>query len=168
MMRPSNNPGPLLECCQRSSMRLCILVFTAALGACSAQGECASTAPCLRAADAAVGSWKEIEAWRGTSMRISLIARDTTLFGTAAYTTTSGTGTASISGFVFWQQSAAVPSGRVEPAHPAVVLNFALSNGTSARFDQGVFAGRDTLSGVLTFSDAPFTAYGTSFVRAPQ
>ena len=61
-----------------------------------------------------------------------------------------------------------VPSGHVMPAHPVVVLNFAFANGTSAPFDEAVLQGQDTLSGALTFSDAPFSTYGTSFVRAAQ
>jgi hypothetical protein len=102
-------------------------------------------------------------------MRISLAARDTKLSGTATYSMTAGAGgTASITGYVFWQDAAFVPSGHVMPAHPVVVLNFALANGTSARFDQAVLQGQDTLSGALTFSDAPFSTYGTSFVRATQ
>ena len=102
-------------------------------------------------------------------MRISLAARDTTLSGTAAYSmTNAGTGTASITGFVFWQDSGFVPSGNVMPAHPVVVLNLAFSNGTTARFDQAVLRKQDTLSGALTFSGEPFQTYGTTFVRAAR
>ena len=98
-------------------------------------------------------------------MRLSLAARDTTLSGTA---TSSPEGTARITGYVFWQDAAFVPSGHVMPAHPVVVLTFAFANGTSAHFDQAVLQSQDTLSGALTFSDAPFSTYGTSFVRAAQ
>jgi hypothetical protein len=115
------------------------------------------------------GSWIEIETWRGISIRISLTARDSTLSGTATYNMTSGAAaTASITGYVFWQDAGFVPSGNVMPAHPVVVLNFSLADGRSARFDQAVLQGQDTLSGALTFSDAPSSTYGTSFVRAVQ
>ena len=154
-------------------VRVCILLLLpTSLAACSGSSGCGSTAPCgtvRSAAEAVAGSWTEVETWRGISMRISLAARDTTLSGTAIYSThTSTEGTASIAGYVFWQDAANVPSGHVMPAHPVVVLNFAFANGTSAPFDEAVLQGQDTLSGALTFSDAPFSTYGTSFVRAAQ
>ena len=154
-------------------MRVCILLLLAApLAACSGSSECGSTAPCgtvRSAAEAVAGSWTEVETWRGISMRISLAASNTTLSGTATYSMRGSTEeTASITGYVFWQDAAFVPSGQVMPSHPVVVLNFAFANGTSGRFDQAVLQGQDTLSGALTFSDAPFSTYGTSFVRAAQ
>lgn len=153
-------------------MRVCVLlVLATSFAACSGSSDCFSTAPCgtRSTAEAVAGSWNEVENWQGISMRISLAARDTTLSGTATYNrTNAGTGTASITGFVFWQDSGFVPSGNVMPAHPVVVLNLAFSNGMTARFDQAVLRQQDTLSGALTFSGEPFTTYGTTFVRAAQ
>lgn len=99
-------------------------------------------------------------------MQISLTASDTTLAGSATYTMTGGTGgTANVTGYVFWQDSATVPSGRMMPAHSVVVLHFAFSDGRSARFDQAVLRGQDTLSGALTFDDQPSSSYGATFTR---
>ena len=152
-------------------MRACILlVLATALMACSGS-DCGSTAPCRTrsAAEAVAGSWTEVETWQGISLRIALTAKDTTLSGTATYSPTEGSvGTARITGYVFWQNSAVVPSGNVMPAHSVVVLHLAFSNGTSARFDQAVLREQDTLSGALTFSGDPFTTYGTTFLRVPR
>jgi len=153
-------------------VRVCVLlVLATSLAACAGSSECRSTAPCgtRSTAEAVAGSWTEVETWQGISMRISLAAVDTKLSGTATYSMTgAGTGTASITGYVFWQDAAAVPSGNVMPAHPVVVLNLAFSNGMTARFDQAVLREKDTLSGALTFSGEPFKTYGTTFVRAAR
>jgi hypothetical protein len=118
------------------------------------------------AANTVAGSWREIESWRGLSMQISLAASDTTLAGSAAYTVSGGASeTANVTGYVFWQDSAAVPSGQMMSAHPVVVLHFAFSDGRSARFDQAVLRGQDTLSGALTFDDQPSSSYGATFIR---
>ena len=145
-----------------------LLALATSLAACSGSSECGLTAPCgtRSTAEAVAGSWAEVQNWKGISMRISLAAMDTTLAGTATYSMTgAGTGTASISGYVFWQDAAFVPSGNVMPAHPVVVLNLAFSDGTRARFDQALLQKQDTLSGALTFSSEPFNSYGTTFVR---
>ena len=102
-------------------------------------------------------------------MKLSLAARDTTLVGTVTYSTPSGVeATASITGYVFWQDAESVPSGHTMPAQSVVVLDFAFANGETVHFDQGTLQARDTLFGVLNFSDAPgrFESYGTLFVRA--
>lgn len=149
------------------------LLLTASLAACSGSRECGYTAPCLAlhsTASGVAGSWAEVEAWRGLSMQMTLVARDTTLSGSATYGVTgasgSTTGRATITGYVFRQDSMPTPAGFMMPAHPVVVLYFAFGDGTSARFDQAVLRGHDTLSGALTFSDHPYDSYGTSFVRA--
>lgn len=153
--------------------RYVVLLVAAALAACSDSRSCAPMAPCytVRAeANAVAGGWRGLEQWRGVSIDMWLAAKDTTLSGTASWGSavagsfTRGTGT--ISGYVFGADSGAAPSGYVIPPHPAVVLTFAFSDGTSARLDQAVLRGRDTLSGALTFSDAPSTSYGATFVRA--
>lgn len=155
---------------QECRVRVCVFpVLLAGLVACS-EGGCGMTAPCVAmrsTATAIAGSWADVQALRGISMQFSVAARDTTLFGTVKYSMPPGVeDTASVTGYVFWQNAAAVPSGHTMPAHPVVVLNFTFANGLSAHFDQGVLQGRDTLLGVLTFSDSPFVAYGTGFVRA--
>ena len=151
----------------RASIALALAVT---LAACSDSSGCAPTAPCIAVQSAAkivAGSWREIESWGGLSMQISLAASDTTLAGSATYTVTGGTGgTANVTGYVFWQDSAAVPSGQMMPAHSVVVLYFAFSDGRSARFDQAVLRGQDTLSGALTFDDQPSSSFGATFVRA--
>jgi hypothetical protein len=150
----------------RASIALALAVTVAA---CSNSNACASTAPCIAvqsAANTAAGSWREIESWRGLSIQISLTASDTTLAGLATYAVSGGTsGTANVTGYVFWQDSAAVPSGQMMPAHPVAVLHLAFSDGSSARFDQAVLRGQDTLSGALTFDDQPYSSYGATFVR---
>lgn len=111
----------------------------------------------------------QIEAWHGISMRMSLVATDSTLVGTGTYnTSTESGGTARITGYVFWQDEAFVPSGNMMPAHPVVVLALTLDNGLSARLDQAVLQGQDTLRGALTFSDEASATYGTMFVRAAR
>ena len=145
------------------------LALALTLAACSDSSGCAPTAPCVSVQSAAktvAGSWREIESWGGRSMQISLTASDTTLAGSATYPVTGGTGgTAKVTGYVFWQDSATVPPGRMMPAHSVVVLHFAFSDGRSARFDQAVLRGQDTLSGALTFDDQPFSSYGATFTR---
>ena len=146
-----------------------VLPLVLALAACSTSSECGPTAVCVAersAATSVAGSWKEVETWRGISMQVSLAASDTSLAGSATYTGSGGTqGTAAVTGYVSWQDAMPVPSGGVMPAHPVVVLLFAFSDGTSARFDQAVLQGQDSLSGALTFSDQATTAYGTTFTR---
>ena len=153
----------------RRYVRICfLLVLATSLASCSAS-ECGTTEACgtRSAAEAVAGSWTEVETWRDISIRMSLAATDTTLSGTATYAMTDGSiGTASITGYVFWQGSAFVPLGNVMPAHPVAVLNLAFSNGMAARFDQAVLLEQDTLSGALTFAGEPFKTYGTRFVRA--
>ncbi len=147
-----------------------VVLTLVAFAACSDSPGCASTAPCtdLRAtANSVAGSWTESQTWRNISLQVSLAARDTTLTGSATYRVTGGsTGTATVSGYVFWQDSAFVPSGHMMPAHSVVVLDFAFDDGNSARFNQGVLSGPNTLIGALTFSAAASASYGTSFVRA--
>ena len=147
-----------------------VLLVAATFAACSDSTGCASTAPCasLRStASSVAGSWKETQTWRNISLQVSLAASDTTLAGSATYDVTGGAaGTANVTGYVFWQDSAFVPSGHVVPAHAVVVLDFAFDNGTSAHFDQGALSGQNALSGALTFSDDASASYGTTFVRA--
>src|SRR4051812_14480144 len=139
------------------------------LAGCSGSGGCPPTATCVAVRSAAStmsGSWKEVESWRGMSLRISVAASDTILSGSATYTMAGGTsGTARVDGYVFWQDSTPVPSGHVMPAHPVAVLYLKFSDGTSARFDQAVLRGQDTLSGALTFDDQAYASYGASFIR---
>ena len=146
-----------------------ILLAAASVSACSGSGACAPTATCVAlqsTAEAASGSWTETQTWRNISLQLSLSARDTTLAGTGTYTVTGlRTGTARVTGYVFWEDSGFVPSGHVVPAHAVVVLDFAFDDGTSAHFDQGTLSPQGTLSGVLTFSDDASTSYGTTFVR---
>ena len=151
-------------------MRIALLLLAAAsVSACSGTGACAPTATCVAlhsTAKAATGSWMETQAWRNVQMQVSLSAFDTRLFGSANYWGTGlGAGTAKVTGYVFWQDAGNVPSGRVMPAHPVVVLDFAFDDGTSAHFDQGTLSPQGTLSGVLTFSDDASTSYGTIFIR---
>lgn len=152
-------------------MRFCVLLALASsVAACSGSSGCESTAPCDTARSAAksvIGSWTEVETWRGISMQILLTARDTTLSGSATYSMTNAAGgTARITGYVLQQDAAFVPSGVVVPAHPVVVLNLELSNGLTVRFDQAVLPEQNTLTGALTFSDEPFKSYQTTFRRA--
>ncbi len=146
------------------------LLVVATFAACSDATPCASTAPCasLRStARSVAGSWKETQTWQNISLQVSLAAGDTTLSGSGTYDVIGGAaGTANVTGYVFWQDSAFVPAGFVMPAHPVLVLDFAFDDGTSAHFDQGVLSGPDALGGALTFSDDPSASYGTTFARA--
>jgi hypothetical protein len=76
-------------------------------------------------------------------------------------------GAVEIRGFVFWQDESFPPSGFVVPAQPVVVLDFTFDNGRTARFDQAILSGADTLNGALTFSEDKFHSYGVSFARSP-
>lgn len=121
-------------------------------------------------ANAMAGSWTEIappgfSVPRGIAMKMSLSASDTTLAGSGTYSTTGGSGTAKVTGYVFWQDSVLAPTGAIYPAHPVVVLDLALDDGLSAHIDQAVFLQPDTLSGVLAFSDDASHAYSVSFAR---
>ena len=57
------------------------------------------------------------------------------------------------------------PVGPDDAGASVIVLHFAFSDGRSARFDQAVLRGQDTLSGALTFDDQPFSSYGATFTR---
>lgn len=147
-------------------MRLSVLLLlVTSTAACSDPAE-VRTDTVRSTANAMAASWKEIDTWRGISIQMSLTASDTILQGSGTYSTTGHAGAIpSITGYVFWQDSAFVPSGHVAPAHPEVELDLAFDNGLSAHFDQGVLINHDTLRGALTFSDSTHKSYGTSFAR---
>ncbi len=149
-------------------MRLSILLLLVGTAAACSDPTAVRMESLRSSASALTASWGERETWRGLSLQLSLAASDTTLRGSGTYSTSGRTGAIpDITGYVFWQDSAFVPSGHVMPAHAVVVLDLTFDTGPSARFDQGVLIGHDTLSGVLTFADAPYASYGTRFVREP-
>jgi hypothetical protein len=119
-------------------------------------------------AEMVVGAWTQVRAANGTSLQVHLSANDTTLSGSGTYSTTpAAVGAVEIRGFVFWRDSLFAPSGFVVPAEPVVVLDFTFDDGRTARFDQAILAGADTLNGVLTFSEDKSYSYGISFARSP-
>jgi hypothetical protein len=151
---------------QLSRLTSVLLIFAAA-SACHG-----TTAPSVSAnrsvAERVAGAWTQVHAANGTSLQVHLSAHDTTLSGSGMYSTTpAAVGAVAIRGFVFWQEESFPPSGFVVPAHSVVVLDFTFDNGRTARFDQAILAGADTLKGALTFSEAKFTTYGVSFARSP-
>ena len=156
-------------------MRLLRLILIFAAVSCSNSSNCGPTDPKVcsanrSVADMVVGAWTQVRAANGTSLQVHLSAHDTTLSGSGTYSTTTpaAIGAVEIRGFVFWQDTSYPPSGFVVPAHPVVVLDFTFDNGRTARFDQAILAGADTLNGVLTFSEDKFYSYGVSFARSPS
>lgn len=124
-------------------------------------------------ASSVTGTWKEIAppgstVPRDISMDMSLTASDTTLTGTATYSTSGGSGQAQVAGYVFWQPSGYVPAGHVTVSHPEVVLDLTLDDGLSAHIDQATLLEPDTLSGVLVFSDDSSASWDASFARVVQ
>jgi hypothetical protein len=153
---------------------LCLaMLIMGSLAGCSNGSNCGPTDPKIcsanrAAAEMVVGGWNQVSAANGTSLQVHLSAHDTTLSGSGTYSTTPATvGAVEIRGFVFWQDTSFPPSGFVVPAQPVLVLDFTFDNGRTARFDQAMLAGADTLKGVLTFSGDEFTSYGVSFARSP-
>jgi hypothetical protein len=159
----------------RHPVRSCLaILIMASLAACSNLSNCGPTDPkaCSAnrsVAEMVVGAWTQVRAANGTSLQVHLSAHDTKLSGSGTYSTTTpaAVGAVEIRGFVFWQDSLLAPSGFVVPAQPVVVMDFTFENGRTARFDQAILAGADTLNGTLTFSEDKFHTYGVSFARSP-
>src|SRR5450759_1521235 len=156
----------------RHRVRSCLaILIMASLVACSDLSNCGPTDPKVcsanrSVAEMVVGAWTQVRTANGTSLQVHLSAHDTTLSGSGTYSTTTpaAIGAVEIRGFVFWQDTSFPPSGFVVPAEPVVVLDFTFDNGRTARFDQAILAGADTLNGVLTFSEDKFYSYGVSSV----
>src|SRR5262249_20265783 len=138
------------------------LVAILAVG-CGSSSDCGPTDPRICGANRAAagqmaGNWREVGAPGGTGFFVTLGAHGTSLVGGGSYTTTTGTsGAVDVRGFVFWRDSFFAPSGYEIPATSNVVLDFTFAN-RSAHLNQGSLSG-DTLTGVITFSEDPFTAY---------